>query len=143
MKKAELLAEKQRLLTLANELARKHWGVDYTGTIELVNNKWRCFNGMYRWNNTTGLRQIRMSGPRNAERTPEEVEKTLLHELVHWRLHTTGVPASDTDYEFIAECLRVGASISNARKAQDAYKRYEQIRVFEERTGRKYKEAGE
>ena len=124
MKKAELLAEQERLLALANELARKHWGVDYTGTIELVNRKWRRMQGVYAFNDSTGLRKIKMSAQTNAERSPEEVEDTLLHELVHWRLQTRGVPASDTDPEFIAECLRVGASISHAKYAQAAYKAY-------------------
>lgn len=124
MKKSELLAEQQRLLTLANELARKHWGVDYTGTLTLVDREWRLYNGRYFWRADNSRQEIRMSVRRNAERTPEEVERTLLHELVHWRLQTMGRPSRDTDDEFIAECLRVGASISKARAAQDAYKRF-------------------
>lgn len=124
MKKAELLAEEQRLLALANELTRKHWGVDYTGTLRLVDREWRRFNGMYFHNADNTVQEIRMSAARNAERTPEEVEGTLLHELVHWRLKTTGQPASDTDDEFIAECLRVGAKVSGSRAAQEAYRRY-------------------
>lgn len=143
MKKAELLAEQQRLFTLANELTRKHWDVDYTGTIALVNYEWRCYNGKFRHKRDRtdlSLMEIRMSAVTNARRAPELVEGTLLHELVHWRLFVTGAPFSDEYYEFIAECLRVGAPISKARAAQEAYKRYMLIRGFEERTGRKYEE---
>lgn len=141
MKKTELLAEQARLHALANELARKHWGVDYTGTITLVNYEWRSYNGKFRHKrdrNDLSLQEIRMSAITNARRTPEEVEGTLLHELVHWRLFVTGEPNSDEDYAFIVECLRVGAPISKARAAQDAYKRFTQIQRFEERTGRNY-----
>ncbi|GAA0840677.1 hypothetical protein [Brevibacillus reuszeri] len=140
MKKSELIAEQERLMTIANELARKHWGIDYAGTLTLVDRPWRAYNGRYFWRADHSRQEIRMSVRRNAERTPEDVERTLLHELVHWRLQTTGIPHRDTDYEFIAECLRVGASISKARAAQDAYKRYMTIRVFEQQTGRKYEE---
>lgn len=129
MKKAELLAEHERLLTLANELSRKHWGVDYTGTISLVNYEWRNYFGKFRHKrnrNDLSLMDIRMSAVTNARRTPDEVMRTLLHELVHWRLFVTGRAYRDTDDEFIAECLRVGASISQARKAQEAYRRYQQ-----------------
>lgn len=125
MTKAELLAEQTRLLSLANELARRHWGVDYTGTITLTNRSWRRNWAVYRYlRDGEPLQDIYMSGPTNAERDPEDVEGALLHELVHWRLHTLGLPASDTDFEFIAECLRVGAVISGAAYAQEAYKRY-------------------
>lgn len=120
MKKAELLAEQTRLDSLANVLARKHWGVDYTGTIELVNRKWRACLGMY----VPTRCAIRMSAQTNAEYTYEEIADTLLHELVHWRLHTLGEPFCDENDEFIAECLRVGATLSNAPSAVRAYERY-------------------
>lgn len=125
MKKAELLAEQERLLKRANELAQLHWGVDYPGTLRLVNRHWRAYNGRYLGRPAEGLQEIVMSAQRNAERPPEDVERTLLHELVHWRQHSQGLPARDTDYEFIAECLRVGASISRGTSAQAAYKRYQ------------------
>lgn len=144
MKRAEILAEQTRLLALANELARKHWGVDYTGTLRLVNREWTCCNAKFRHKRDrtdTSLQEIVMSAQTNARRGAEDVAGSLLHELAHWRLYTEGRPCSDMDYEFIAECLRVGAPISGARTAQDAYKRYQQIRAFEERTGRKFDEA--
>jgi SprT-like protein len=143
MKKAELLAEQSRLLALANELSRKHWGVDYTGTFALGNRRWRQYNGMYVFNKAKDLREIRMDTYRNAERTPEEVEMTLLHELVHWRLREQGVPSLDTDDEFIAECLRVGASISKVSSAQKAYRTYMQKRAFEELAEINYDDAAQ
>ncbi|ETT64893.1 MULTISPECIES: hypothetical protein [Paenibacillus] len=125
MKKTELLAEQSRLLALANELARKHWGVEYTGTLTLTNRYWRRRWAMYRYlRNGEPIQDIYMSGPTNGERPEEDVIGSLLHELVHWRLHTLGLPASDIDREFIAECLRVGAPISGAGAAQKAYERY-------------------
>ncbi|WP_338532630.1 hypothetical protein RBB83_17475 [Paenibacillus peoriae] len=141
MKKAELLAEQARLLSIANELARKHWGVDYTGTLVLVNRPWRRILACFRFNNATGLREIRMSAHENAARPEEDVIGSLLHELVHWRLLSLGLPYNDTDYEFISECLRVDAPISQARSAQEAYLRFKQRQTFEERTGRKFDEA--
>lgn len=124
MKKAEILAEQERLTALANELTCKHWGVDFSGTFSLQNRRWRCRRGCFVYNKTTGLCEIRMCAQHNSKRTPADIEKTLLHELVHWRLFVTGQPFGDTDNTFIAECLRVGASISQAASAQDAYKRY-------------------
>ncbi|OMC96254.1 hypothetical protein MKX34_24120 [Paenibacillus sp. FSL R5-0636] len=125
MRKAELLAEQSRLLTIANELSRKHWGVDYTGTLTLVTYNWRsqwaAFH--YRKSDKT-MQEIRMSTVVNAERPFEDVLGSLLHELVHWRLYTLGLPCSDTDDEFIAECLRVGAPISGSTSARKAYERY-------------------
>lgn len=120
MKKAELLAEQTRLHSLANELARKHWGVDYAGTVTLVNYKWRACLGIYDSSHCT----IRMSALTNADYSEEEIADTLLHELVHWRLHSLKEPFCDEDEEFIAECLRVGASLSNAPSAVRAYERY-------------------
>lgn len=138
MKKAELLAEQSRLLALANEISRKHWGVDYTGTFELVNRYWRSYLGQFHHRPDKSVQHIRMSAVTNAERTPEEVERTLTHELVHWRLFTLDQPYRDDDDEFIAECLRVGASLSKTRIAQEAYRTYMQKREYEARTGRVY-----
>jgi predicted SprT family Zn-dependent metalloprotease len=119
-----------QLLLHANELSQKHWGVDYTGMIELTNRRWKNTNGRYLAIVSRGLedvpesRIIVMSKKRNAERTDAEVLGTLLHELVHWRLHSTHRPYRDINSEFVAECLRVGAPISQATSAQWAYKQY-------------------
>lgn len=124
MKKSELLAEQSRLLALANEMARRHWDVDYTGTLTLTNRYWRRMDAAFAFNSETGRQEIRMSAPVNAEYGEEATYGNLLHELVHWRLYTQGLPFSDEADEFIAECLRVGAPISGATSARKAYERY-------------------
>jgi hypothetical protein len=108
----------------ANELAQEHWGVDYTGSIELVNRKWRSMNACFIRHRTDKSKQIiRMSNQRNAERTIEEIKRTLLHELFHWRLINIGKPSRDKDDCFVAECLRVGASFSKTKVALSAFER--------------------
>jgi hypothetical protein len=118
------------LYALANEISQDHWGIDYTGIIEMTNRKWTRLNGRFMAPNALPLEFeadpiIGFSAKRNAERTIDEVKGTLLHELVHWRLWSLGIPHRDTDKEFIAECLSVRAPISKGRKAQDAFKRHQ------------------
>lgn len=124
----------------ANRLCREHWGVEFTGRIELVKRPWRRYNGICRYNKCltpSGVEwdvAIIMSEKRNAERTREEVLGTLLHELVHWRLFTEGLKrgglqyarsiARDDSPEFVRECQRVGAPFSHTVAAQKAAKRY-------------------
>ncbi|WP_340028933.1 hypothetical protein MHB71_04780 [Paenibacillus sp. FSL H7-0940] len=124
MKKAELLAEQERLLKRANELAQLHWGVDYTGTLRLQTRKWARKEAAFAYMTDGSVQEIRMSAPTNARLTPEEVEANLLHELVHWRLWSLGIPCGDEEREFVAEAIRVGASISHAKRAREAYERY-------------------
>lgn len=124
MKKAELTAEQARLLALANELARKHWGVGYTGTLRLTARNWIRRGASFAWNTETGLQEVRMSAPVNERLGPEATAGYLLHELVHWRLYTIGENFSDGDAEFVAECLRVGAPFSRTQAAQRAYEAY-------------------
>ncbi|WP_036708774.1 hypothetical protein [Paenibacillus pinihumi] len=129
------------LRAAANEMSLRHWGVPFTGTLNLTNRRWKRTHGMFlRWASDPARTMIQMCTSMNASRPREEVLKTLLHELVHWRLYTTGVPCRDTDLEFVAECVRVGASISQTKSAQAAYKRYLAIKGYEERTGRSYDE---
>lgn len=127
------------LYAAANEMCREHWDVEFTGTIEIVNRRWRNYNGKFLvWPQEPGKTLIRFSSKRNAERTKEEVLGTLLHELTHWRLYTTGQPFRDVAEPFIAECLRVGAPISKSNPAQNAYKRYLMVKAHEERIGRRF-----
>lgn len=67
---------------------------------------------------------IRMSKPKNDAHDSEWVYGNLLHELVHWRLKTKGIPFRDDDREFVKECIRVGAPFSETQKAQAAVKKY-------------------
>ncbi|WP_240374909.1 hypothetical protein [Bacillus piscicola] len=114
----------QDLYELANEMSQKHWGIDYTDNIELVDDDWIQQNAVFIYDRKTRERTIQMSAKRNAGRSKDAVLKSLLHELVHWRLHSTGKPCRDEDPEFIEECLRVGASISLAKKAQLALEQF-------------------
>lgn len=122
------------LIQWANEMSQLHWGVDYTGKIELVNREWKsraaCFAHCP---NDKTIQTIRMSSKSNATKTVEHIKGWLLHELVHWRLYNTGLPFRDMCKEFIEECLRVGAYISKARSAQEAFKRHQdELKVIPE-----------
>lgn len=110
--------DSKALYTFAKEQALLHWNRDFDIEIELVKTLWRRTNGMYIRNVETGRNWIRMSQKTNAMRSWDEVKGTLLHELVHWHLHTSGIPHRDRDIEFARECLRVGAPISGAKIAK-------------------------
>ena len=114
----------EELYDHANDMSWKHWGVPFHDTIELVNEDWSVQNAVFIYDRKTGERTIQMSTERNVIRSEEGVLKSLLHELVHWRLHSLGLPCRDEDPEFIEECLRVGANISLAKKAQLAYQQF-------------------
>ena len=113
------------LYSFAKEQALLHWNREFDIEIELVNTPWRRTRGMYIQNIETGRNWIRMSRKTNTTRSWEDVKGTLLHELVHWHLHTSDMPYRDRDIEFARECLRVGAPISGskiARKTADGIK---------------------
>lgn len=118
------------LYSQANEMCLRHWGVEYTGTIELTNRNWKNRWAAYAWG--PSRRAVRMSRKTNARLTSETVLGNLLHELVHWRLHTLGRHFGDEDDDFIAECIRVGAPLSHAKGAQRAYKAYLAKHTFED-----------
>ncbi|MCD9024380.1 hypothetical protein [Cohnella silvisoli] len=124
------------LYVAANLFCLRNWGVPFTGNIELIKRRWAVYMALY----VAERKTIRMSSPTNNELGFVRVIDNLHHELVHWRLHMTGQPYDDCDYEFIAECVRVGASLSGAKNAKRAMIRWPQIRAFEERTGRRYEE---
>lgn len=122
----------QQLYALADELSMKWWNVPFDGVIELKNRRWKNINGRFlrSMHENTSFEIpaiIQMCTKRNGDRTEEEVKGTLLHELVHWRLFTLGVPHRDSDKEFVAEAIRVGAPISGAKKAQKAFEKYKAI----------------
>ncbi|TMW72808.1 hypothetical protein [Alteribacter natronophilus] len=114
----------QELRKEAGKLCRIHWGVEYTDGIELIQEPWEVRNARFIVDHDKDERYIQMSLPRNEERSRESVIQSLLHELVHWRLLSLGLPCRDTDDAFIAEAIRVGASISLAAEAQEAYRKY-------------------
>lgn len=110
--------DSKALYAFAKEQALLHWNRDFNIEIELVKTPWRSTRGMYIQNIETGRNWIRMSKKKNSTRTWDDVKATLLHELVHWHLHTSGMPYRDSDIEFARECLRVGAPISGSKIAK-------------------------
>lgn len=106
------------LYTYAKEQASLCWHRKFDIEIEIVETKWSRTNGMYICNLETGRKWIRMSKPVNKSRSWNDVKGTLLHELVHWHLHTSGIPHRDGDIEFAKECIRVGAPFSGSKVAQ-------------------------
>lgn len=107
----------------AKEYARRFWNREFDIKVELVNRAWKRRLAVYSVYNN-GKKVIRMSKINNQKMSNEAVLGTLRHELVHWHLHTSGQDFSDDSEVFVAECIRVGAPISAARKAQEAYGEY-------------------
>ena len=107
----------------ARQYARKFWNREFDIKVELVNRAWRRRAAAYIVY-SNGRKLIRMSKVNNRMMSNEEVLGTLKHELVHWHLHTTGKNFSDDSEEFVAECIRIGAPISRAKNAQEAYGDY-------------------
>lgn len=114
------------LYSHAERLCQLHWQEPFSGcTIEITNTKWKsCFGKFNHNKDRSKPPKIRFSRPMNATRSKEQVLATLLHELVHLRMYKLGLPCKDTDDEFIAECLRIGAKISRKSNAQKAYMDY-------------------
>lgn len=106
------------LYAFAKEQAQLHWNREFDIEIELVQRKWRRRQACYSINLATGISLIKMSAITNARLTWEQVQGNLLHELVHWHLHTTGQPFGDDDIAFAQECLHVGAPFSGTKVAQ-------------------------
>jgi predicted SprT family Zn-dependent metalloprotease len=116
--------DEQYLRKMAEYYARKYWGVKLTCPIVFVNREWKSTYAYFQCNKETRECKIVMSHKVNERRPITDVLATLKHELAHWYLWSTGKPHDDDDEEFIRECLRIGASISQTRKAQLAYRRY-------------------
>lgn len=124
MTKRDRLADEQYYCKMAEYYVRKYWGVELTCPIEFVNRDWKSMSAYFQSNKKTRECKIVMSHIVNARRPVEDILATLKHELVHWYLWIIGKPHRDDDEEFIRECLRIGASISKTKKAQDAYRKY-------------------
>lgn len=105
----------EELYNTANELTQKHWAINYTGKIELVNANWKCLGAKIILDNPS---IIRMSKKVNKKIGEEEIKQNLLHELVHWFLYTMGKDYDDGSKDFAVECARVGAPFSSTKKAQ-------------------------
>lgn len=110
----------EELERYAHYFTMRCWGVPFNGRIELINREWKRKSACFLHNGLT----IQFSHITNQSQSMNEVLKVLLHELVHWRLYTTGEPCEDDTKEFVEEALRVGASFSGAKKAQETFQTY-------------------
>jgi len=110
----------EQLYDFATEKSHTLWNREFDGEIKLERRFYVDLLGTYCSENKV----IRMSEYSNATLPKEKVFDTLLHELVHWHLHTTGEPYDDEDERFIEECLRVGCGLSYSNSAQRAYDNY-------------------
>lgn len=108
------------LYLLANQKSLEFWNRKFTGKIIIHNKKWKRLAGQYRPSTKT----IELSNIRNNQLGVKESYDMLLHELVHWHLHTSNTPYDDTDKEFIEECLKWNIGLSYANDAKIAYKNY-------------------
>lgn len=106
----------------AEIIAEEFWGVEMTCPIEFVNRKWKRLNAKFSIHYDTGEHWITLNHKVHEEIGVNEYLRTLKHEMVHWYLWSIGEPHSDGDAEFVRECIRIGASISNTQKAKKAYK---------------------
>jgi|GEM_PF-5102969 len=110
----------EELYTYAKTKSKEFWNREFTGTIKYVKTFWNNQLGVY----FPEFETIRFSEYMNGTQSKEKIFDTLIHELVHWHLHTSGSKYADEDFEFIEECLRVGCGLSNAAGAQRAYREY-------------------
>lgn len=102
------------LKTQAKQLVKKHWDITDIPTIRLATRQdeitierkldWNNYSGYY----CSDIKTVVMNNENYNKYTLRGVKRILLHELVHWRLHTTGQPWRDSDERFARELIRVG-----------------------------------
>ncbi|MFB5759011.1 SprT-like domain-containing protein [Paenibacillus medicaginis] len=92
----------------AKQLVKKHWNLNEIPTItidlERKDLNWTTAVGYY----CNDIKTIAFNSEVNKRRTEREIKRTLLHELCHWYLHTTGQKFRDSDERFAREMIRVG-----------------------------------
>lgn len=108
---------------LAEEIAYEYWGVELTCPIIFVNRKWKRRNACFRYyiDPNEGGCEIILNHQVRERLGDDKYLRILKHELVHWYLWSTKQPHDDGDEVFVRECLRLGASISETKKAKKAY----------------------
>ncbi|RXZ78093.1 hypothetical protein EBB07_28995 [Paenibacillaceae bacterium] len=126
LKKIKPIIRKHKGVTLdelyefGKEKSLEFWNRDFTCKITLVKTYWKDQLGVYYPDRET----IAFSEHMNATQSKKKVLDTMLHEMVHWHLHTSGKEYDDEDFGFIEECLRVGCGLSQSSSARRAYVMY-------------------
>lgn len=111
----------EQLYDYAKKKSLEFWDREFTGKIELSKRYYTTCNGLYYPYQET----IRMSEHMNAVYPNEYTYDTLLHELIHWHLHTSGQPFNDSDYEFFIECKKRNVGLAEGLKWDILYNKYE------------------
>lgn len=92
----------------AKMLVRKHWKLEHIPKIvidmEREDLDWSNAIGYY----CNDIETIVFNSQINRRKSEREIRAILLHELVHWYLHTTGQRFRDSDERFARELIRVG-----------------------------------
>jgi hypothetical protein len=114
--------EVKELYLFARQKSMELWNREFTCLIVMVKTFWKNQLGTYSPNKLT----IHFSEYLNSAYSKEKILDTLLHEMVHWHLHTSGQKYDDEDFEFIAECIRIGCGLSLSSKAQKAFINYKE-----------------
>ncbi|MFE6075644.1 SprT-like domain-containing protein [Paenibacillus sp. NPDC057886] len=121
-------------------LVKKHWGLKHIPKIEIDLERdsfdWKRNVGYY----CNDIETIVFSSQVNKRKSEREIKKILLHELVHWYLHTTGQRFRDSDERFARELIRVGLGKQHnsdeqsvlAAKAAWKRKKDERFEIIEE-----------
>ena len=113
--------ELQQLYFYAKVQAMRWWNRKFDIEIKLTDARWRTQLGCYTYSVDNSIQPyIKMSTAVNTRLSEEEKFGTLMHEMVHWHLQTSGLPFRDTDEAFVLECMRVGAPFSGAKNAKKA-----------------------
>lgn len=124
----------------AKILVKRHWGLleipKVVIDLERDGFDWENYVGYY----CNDIETIVFNSEVNATRSEKAIKSTLLHELVHWYLHTTGEKFRDSDERFARELIRVGLGRKHNRDeksvlaAEKAWKRKkdERFEIVEE-----------
>ncbi|ALS22228.1 SprT-like protein [Paenibacillus naphthalenovorans] len=109
------------LIEFGKKKSKELWNREFTCKVVFVKAYWNSQLGVYYPHKET----IAFSEYMCATMTEDQIYDTMLHEMVHWHLHTSGRNYHDEDFEFIEECLKVGCGLSQSNSARKAYIQYQ------------------
>jgi SprT-like protein len=119
------------LCTWADELARRHFGTPYDGTVD-----WAPRLHHRAGDYAPALRRIRLSAPYYRRYGPAEARRILLHELCHWWLHGRGIAHREDSRVFLDLLALVGAPRRGRPLARRERPRRVGVRTAPPRRGR-------